>query len=58
MCVKNEKGNPERSSSVAQGKEVQMTLWNVQERNMCGARASQWGAKGYPIAFGRMETYY
>lgn len=25
---------------------------------MCGTRASQWGVKAYPIAFGRMETYY
>lgn len=58
MCVKNEKGNPERGSSVAKGKVVQMTLWDLQEGNMYGTRASQWEVKGYPIAFGRMETYY
>ena len=29
MCVKNEKSNPERSNSVAQGKVVQMTLWDL-----------------------------
>lgn len=29
MCVENEVGIPERRSSVAKGKKVQMTLWNL-----------------------------
>lgn len=58
ICVKNEKGNPEKSSRVAQGNVVQMTLWDLQEGNMHGTRASQWGVKEYPVAFGKIETYY
>lgn len=29
MFVKNEKANPERGSSVAKGKVVQLTLWGL-----------------------------
>lgn len=58
MCVKNVKCNPERGNSVDKGKVVQMILWDLEEGNLYGTRASQWGVKKYPIAFGKMEICY